>query len=177
MTARGHSVYVLLFAALSVAVIFYPLLPLQFQAGQIAQPDLLFALASAWAVRRPETMPLLLLAPVLLLSDFVLGRPVGLWALLSLLAIEALAAQRGAAEPRPFVLEWASFAMVLGIALLVEGLVLRMALVARPPFSTTVEVFIITAFAYPVVAFVLRTVFYVRAPKPVERSRRLGRVG
>lgn len=177
MTARAPSpAQTLLFALISLAVILAQLLPLQLQAEHMVQPDLLVALAAAWVIRQPENMPLLLLAPILLLADLIQDRPVGLWALISLLLIEAMSAQREGLRNRPFPFEWAAFTGVLALGLIGQSVILSLALVERPTGGITVQLFATTATVYPLVALVLHYVLRVRAPKPAERSRRLGRV-
>ncbi|MSU88095.1 hypothetical protein GE300_00520 [Rhodobacteraceae bacterium 2CG4] len=177
MSARAPSpLQMLLFAAIAVAVILVQLLPLQLRAEHMVHPDLLLALAAAWAVRQPENLPLLLVAPILLLADLIQDRPVGLWALISLLLLEGMSAQREALRNRPFPFEWAAFTALLALGLIGQSVVLALALVERPAGGITVQLFATTAAVYPVVALVLHYVLRVRAPKPAERSRRLGRV-
>lgn len=177
MSGRSASpLHTVLFVVISFCVILSQLLPLQLQAEHMVQPDLLLALAAAWIVRQPENMPLLLLAPILLLADLLQDRPVGLWALASLLLVEGMASQRAGLISRPFIFEWAAFTGLLALALIGQSLVLALALVERPTGGITVQLFATTAAVYPLVALLLHYVLRVRAPKPAERSRRLGRV-
>lgn len=166
-----------LFTALAVSVIYLDLLPFQTVAETPVMPDLLVALTSAWVIRRPDSMPLVLIAPIFLLADLALDRPPGLWALLSLLMIEALRAQRDLLRNGPAPVEWASFAAALAVALILQALILRLTLVPRPSGEVTLQLFAVTVVAYPAVVLVLHALLRVRAPKPAERSRRLGRVG
>ena len=76
----------LAFAFLVLAILFFRLLPLQTDVGGLIWPDFVLGFALAWSVRRPEFVPAVLLAGVFLLSDLLLQRPPGLWAVLALIA-------------------------------------------------------------------------------------------
>lgn len=166
-----------LFVVICLTVIYLNLLPFQLAAQTTVMPDLLVAIAAAWVIRRPDSMPLALTAPLFLLADFLLDRPPGLWALLSLLLIEALRSQREILRGGPAPVEWASFSAGLAIALILQALVLQLAVVPRPGGEITLQLFAVTVLCYPLVVIALHWILRVRAPKPAERSRRLGRVG
>ncbi len=178
MTGGGFApIRATLFALLALTAIFVQLLPLDLVAGTGLVPDLLLALACAWAVRRPEHMPLLLVAALLLLADMLQDRPTGLWAMISLLIVEAMRTQREAYLGRPFAVEWGGFALALGLGLMAQGLILKLALVARPDgVDLPLQIFAVTAASYPAVALLLHYGLRIRAPRPAERSSRLGRV-
>ena len=161
---------------LSMVAILVPLVPFGAHSDAQAFPDLLLPLLVAWTVRRPEASLLVLTAALLLLADFVLERPVGLWALISLLIIEGMRLQGIGFRDQNFVLEWASFAAALGAGLLVQALVLSMALVPQPGSARMMAFFGLTIVAYPLIVLVLNWVFQVRFPQAAERSQRLGRV-
>lgn len=167
---------ILMVAVLGLGAILFHLAPLQLTADARVLPDLLLVLACLWTVRQPQNLPLPLLACLLLIADFALSRPVGLWAMISLLMVEAMGAQREALRSRPFPLEWATFGMVLAIGLGLQSLILSLALVPRPDGTQTLHLFAITLGAHPLGALLLTYVLRVRSPKPAERSRRLGRV-
>jgi len=93
-----------------------------------------------------------------------------------LLILEGLGVQREAMRDRPFLFEYASFALALAAGLVVQSAILKLALVDRPGSALTLQMFVVTVAAYPVGVGLLHYVLRVRSPKPVERSRRLGRV-
>ncbi|MEM8868907.1 MAG: rod shape-determining protein MreD [Pseudomonadota bacterium] len=165
-----------LFVLLALGCMYFNLMPIQTTAETLVMPDILLGLAAAWVIRRPHCMPLLLTAALFLLSDFLMYRPVGLWAVIALLIVEFMRGQRDVLRNRPFPAEWAAFAGALAVGLIVEAVVLQLTLVARPSGDIPLQVFAVTVVAYPVLALLLHSVFRVRAPKPAERSRRLGRV-
>ena len=166
-----------LFALLALTAIFVQLLPLDLVAGTGLVPDLLLVLACIWAVRRPEHTPLLLVAALLLLADMMQDRPVGLWAMISLLIVETMRAQRDAYRGRPFVVEWGGFALALALGLIAQGVILKLALVARPEgVDLPLQIFAVTVASYPAMALLVHYGLRIRAPRPAERSRRLGRM-
>jgi len=175
-TALSQALKMLLLVVCGVVAVLIPLLPMQFDTQSRTMPDLLLPLLVLWSIRRPDTAPLILVAALLLFADLALERPVGLWALICLLIVEALRGQRGSLRGRPFPAEWASFAIALGIGLAIQGLVLFLALAPQPSASVMLEFYMATLFSYPAIASLLHWVFRIRAPKPEERSRRLGRV-
>ncbi|WP_112323928.1 rod shape-determining protein MreD [Oceanibium sediminis] len=165
-----------LLALLGLLSIYFHLAPLQLSAGAAVLPDLLLIIVVLWTVRAPQNAPLLLIALLFLLGDLMLQRPVGLWALISLLIVEVIGDRRTALRNRPFVAEWLTFSLALAIGLMLHALLLKLALVQRPEGLLALRYFIVTVAAYPVMAALLHYVFRVRSPKPVERSSRLGRV-
>lgn len=165
-----------LFALLGILAIYFHLAPLQLSADGRVLPDLLLVIVALWTIRAPQNAPLLVVATLFLLGDLMLERPVGLWALICLLIVEMLSDRRTALRNRPFVAEWLTFGLALGLGLIVQSLVLRLALVERPEGMLTLYYFAVTVAAYPVMAAILHYVLRVRSPKPAERSSRLGRV-
>lgn len=168
--------HMLVLSSLCLGLTLFHLIPLGIGSGARVLPDAMLALLACWSVRRPQDLPLVLLAGLLLMADFLLARPVGLWALMSLLILEVLGGQREAMRDRSFVFEWGSFALALAAGLMLQSLILQLALVERPAGTLTLRMFAVTVAAYPVVTVLLHYVLRVRSPKPVERSRRLGRV-
>ena len=161
---------------LGLLAIVFPLAPLGAHSGGQVAPDLLLPLLVAWTVRRPDTSLLLVTALLLLLADFALERPVGLWALISLLIIEGMRSQGIGFRDQNFLLEWASFAAALVAGLLVQALILSLALVPQPPAGRMVAFFALTVVCYPLIVLLLNWVVQVRFPKPKDRSQRLGEV-
>ncbi|MEO0503273.1 MAG: rod shape-determining protein MreD, partial [Pseudomonadota bacterium] len=74
------------FTARVMVILFFHMLPLQTATGGWIWPDFILAFALAWSVRRPDYVPLALLAGLFLLADLLLQRPPGLWAALALVA-------------------------------------------------------------------------------------------
>lgn len=103
----------LLFILLTLLILFFHLLPLNPAPSQWSSPDLLVAMVFAWTVRRPEYVPILLVAGVMLLADMMLQRPPGLWSVLVVCAAEWLKSRERRQRETTFVLEWLTFAGTL----------------------------------------------------------------
>ncbi len=83
----------LVFALMVVALVFALLLPLNTQPRGWAAPDLLLCVTLAWVARRPEFVPVLLVAAVFLSTDLLFHRPPGLWTALVLILTQSLRAR------------------------------------------------------------------------------------
>ena len=59
----------LLFLAVAALLIFFKLLPLNNSAGALPGPDILLCMIFAWTVRRPDYLPVLMIATGLELKD------------------------------------------------------------------------------------------------------------
>ncbi len=165
-----------LFTLLGLAAIYGPLLPFSLSPGSVIVPDFLFLLACAWVVRQPDTAPFVLVAGLAFLADAMLNRPMGLWALIIILATEFLRGQRSALVDQVFLIEWLTFVIVLAVALLINIVALALALVPMPGSSAWLGLFLGGILGYPVICAVLHWGFRIRIHKPTERSNRLGRV-
>jgi len=80
--------YWAILVAISLVILFVRILPLNVTAGRWPGPDWLMAFAFAWVLRRPDYTPALLLAALLLLSDFIIMRPPRLTAALGMVGLE-----------------------------------------------------------------------------------------
>ncbi|KIN74852.1 hypothetical protein [Sulfitobacter guttiformis] len=138
-------------------------------------PDLLIAFAFAWSLRRPEYVPSLLLALLFLLSDLLLQRPPGLWALLALLACENLKGRSRTLRDATFGAEWIAVAVLLTGILIANRVVLSLMLVPPPHLRLGLLELGITILVYPVVVFVTRSLMGVRRAAPGELDALGGR--
>jgi rod shape-determining protein MreD len=131
-------------------------------------PDLLIAFAFAWSLRRPEYVPAVLLAGIFLLSDLLLQRPPGLWALLALLACENLKGRGRTLRDATFGAEWVAVAILLTGILLTNRIVLSVLLVAPPQLRLSLLELGVTVLIYPIVVLVTGTLMGVRRAAPGE---------
>lgn len=138
-------------------------------------PDFLIAFAFAWALRRPEYVPTLILAVIFLLSDLLLQRPPGLWAAAALLACESLKGRSRTLRDATFGAEWIAVAVMLTSILLINRIVLSLVLVQPPPLRLSLLELGITILIYPVVVFITRSVMGVRRAAPGELDSLGGR--
>ncbi len=155
-----------LFAGLAGALIFARLLPLDTWPPGWAGPDLFVALACAWAVRRPDYVPPLLVAGLALLMDLLFQRPPGLWAALTLIGIEALRRRAPALRDRTFLADWAAVAGTLVAMTLGYRLVLGVLFVDQPALGLSLTQLLSTLAAYPLVAALSHFLLGVRKRAP-----------
>lgn len=154
------------FAGLSLAIMFFHLIPLDTVPSVWAPPDLLVAFAFAWVLRRPDFVPPMLLALVMLLADLLFQRPPGLWALLVVLGAEYLKYRTAGLSEASFVGEWISVALVVTGATLANRLALGILLVPLPAFGLALIQMLLTIATYPLVAFVTQALMGVRRQAP-----------
>ena len=121
----GQTSYLL--AALTV--ILAALLPLA--PGRIAWPgpDLLTAGTLAWVLRRPEQVPVLTVALVTLAADILLFRPLGLGALIAVVATEVARRQQHRWRAQGFLFEWLRVAILVALMVLAERVIRTLFLV------------------------------------------------
>ena len=100
----GRLTFVLLFSMLVVASI----LPLDTRPPSWVGPDIMLALTLVWVVRRPDLVPLPIIAVLWFLTDLLLQHPPGLMTALVVLLTEALRSRNATLRSMPFLIEWLS---------------------------------------------------------------------
>ncbi|MFX0541912.1 rod shape-determining protein MreD [Roseovarius sp. S4756] len=160
-----------LFAALCALVIFWRVLPLSTVPAGWAGPDIITALAFAWVLRRPQFVPPLLIALIVLLTDLMFQRPPGLWAALVVLGCETLKARAPGLRDMGFGPEWLMVGITaLGITLLYR-LSLAILLVPQAPLGLSLMQMAMTVLCYPLVVMVSSFLLGVRKARPSEGGR------
>lgn len=151
---------------LALVIVFFHLIPLDTEPRRWAPPDLLVAFTFAWVLRRPDYVPLLSVAAVMLMADLLFQRPPGLLALLVLLSSEFLKNRSAGLREASFAGEWVTVSIVVvGITILYR-LVLTLALVEQAPLMLNVIQMVLTIMVYPVVVLVTQTIMGVRKLSP-----------
>ena len=148
------------------------LLPLSPGAIRWPGPDWLMALTLAWVLRRPEQLPVLSVAAVMLLADVLFLRPIGLGAAIAVVATEAARRRETRWAEQGFVAEWLRVGALVALGLLAERVVMTLfvippALAPLPPLGQDILRLIATLAAYPLVVVVLRA-FGLRRAAPGE---------
>jgi rod shape-determining protein MreD len=144
--------YRLTFIALAASVMFFALLPFGAPEGGVPGPDLLVCLTFAWVLRRPDYVPTWLIVPVLLVADFVLMRPLGLWTLIVLLASEHLRRRVDPGEVGTFSSEIATVAAVIFGVFVLNHAAMLLLLAGTPPLLGQALHLLATIVFYPVAA-------------------------
>lgn len=155
-----------LYALLALTVLFANLLPLSTVPASWAGPDLLIALTFAWALRRPEFVPVLLIAIIMLLADLLQQRPPGLMAFLVVLGAEQLKTRAIGLRDASFAGEWAAAGLVVIGVFLLNRVTLAVLMVDQAPLGLTLIQMIATILIYPVVVLISHLIFGVRKLAP-----------
>ncbi len=140
-----------LFLCLAFVLIFTRLLPLDAGPGRLPGPDLLVCLAFAWVLRRPDYVPVLMIAVVILLTDILFMRPLGLWTACVVLGSEFLRGREPFSRDLPFLLEWMVVSVVIATMTVGYVVVLAVFAVDQPSLGLTLIQMIATIAAYPLV--------------------------
>ena len=146
----------LLFLAVAFLLIFLRLLPLPDAAGRLPGPDILLCLICAWTVRRPEYLPVLMIAAIVLLEDMLLMRPPGLWTGLVILASEFIRSRVALTRELSFGVEWLLVAGLMLVLFLAYRLAFALAFMPQPGFGFALVQTTWSIFAYPFVVALSR---------------------
>ena len=148
-----------LYVALAGVLLFLNLLPFSGLPRAWSGPDFLLALTFAWAIRRPDYVPIWLIAAVMLTADLVLQRPPGLWAALAVMMAENLKTRGPRQKEGSFALEWTSVALaLLGMTAIYQ--IVKLLLIV-PPMAWTLALtqLIATVAVYPLAVGVSILIF------------------
>lgn len=168
VAANRRWAYWLLFLAIVVVVVFARLIPLQTTPSSWAAPDLLICVCFAWVVRRPDYMPTLLIAAVMLTTDFLFMRPPGLMAGLVVLGAEFLRGRSHVLRELPFSLEWGMAASLITAVMVANRLALIFVMSPRPSLALSLSQLLLTLAVYPIVVAVSRYGLGIRKISPGE---------
>lgn len=164
-----------IYLLICLLILFVQLMPLDLTPARFPGPDLLTALTFAWAMRRPEYVPALLIAAILLLADFLLQRPPGLWALLVLLGAEWLKRRGRQFRENTFFTEWLAVATLLLVLFVLNRLILGVMIVPSGNLVMATTQFGLTVLLYPLLAAITYMIFGTRRKSrdDMEKSGRL----
>lgn len=155
----------LLLAALLLAA---PLLPLNTVPRPWATPDILLAVTAAWAARRPDTLPVLAVAGVFLMADFLFQRPPGLYTALVIGLTEALRRRAAGLRRGSFPAEWATVGAGIAAVAVANRVVLAVLMTPQAPLGLTLIQVLLTIALYPVIAGLAQLALGLHRPAPGE---------
>ncbi len=164
------------FIALAFVIIVLQLVPLDMRPPRWAPPDVLLALTLAWVARRPDYLPVYLIAAVFLTTDLLFQRPPGLWAALVVILTETVRTRARGIRNMPLALEWGTIAFGIVAITLANRIVLAILMTPQAPLGLTLIQMILTILIYPLVVFVAHYMFGVSRPALGEidaRGRRI----
>lgn len=170
----------ILFVVLALVFMFFRLLPL----GEVIDPcgpedtgcrlvawfshmpgpDLLLCIIFAWTMRRPDYLPVFLIAAVVLLEDLIVLRPPGLWTGLVVLVSEIIRSRVALTRELNFGVEWLLVSAMMVVLLIVYRLAFGLVLLPQPPFGFAMVQVLWSILCYPLVVFLSRVVLDLYKP-------------
>ncbi len=159
-----------LYLLLAALVMFLHLLPLDTQPDRWPFPDVLIALTFAWVLRRPEYVPTLLIAFVMLMADLLLQRPPGLLAALVVLGAAYLRSATRGMRDAGFVSEWTSVAVAITAVFVLNRVILAILSVQQAGLGPVVAQVVLTIAVYPLMVWLSQNGFGVRRTSVAETS-------
>ncbi|QFT58654.1 hypothetical protein FIU94_07435 [Sulfitobacter sp. THAF37] len=154
------------FVLLALVILFFQLLPMETTPRRWAGPNLLLCFACAWSLRRPEYVPAPALALAFLLTDLLLQRPPGLWALLALIGCENLKSRGRSLRDGGFAAEWLTVGMVMVLIMAANRLILALVLVPVPGLALSLSELGMSLLFYPLIVAVTHGIMRVRKTAP-----------
>lgn len=162
--------YALLFAVLAAVVVFLRILPTGGDSGAWPPPDFIVLAGFAWVAQRPDYVPVVLFAVLLLVTELLFLRPPGVASGLAVIGLEAVRARAGLLRERGFLSEWITVGVTLGLMLVGERMLLALFFVDQPAFSLAALGYVVNILAYPAVAALSVWVLRVRRLAPGEHA-------
>lgn len=153
-----------MFLLIALVLMFARLVPLEGQAGDWPGPDILLCVIFAWAMRRPDFLPVWLLAGVLLLEDMLLLRPPGLWTAVVIVAVEFVRNRVTLTRELTFTVEWALVAALMVSCLLAYRMVFTLSFLPQAGFGFAMMQVLWSILCYPLVVGASRLAFDLRKP-------------
>jgi rod shape-determining protein MreD len=156
------------FAALAFVIIVVDLVPLDMRPSPFAMPDLLLAATLVWVARKPSYLPVLVIATIFLLADFLFMRPPGLWTALVVVLTETIRRQNHDFRNMPLLVEWGTLAAGIVIITLANRFVLAVVMLPQAPLGLTLIEMLSTIAIYPVLVVIAHFIFGVHRTAPGE---------
>ncbi|WP_281972516.1 rod shape-determining protein MreD [Ruegeria faecimaris] len=164
-----------LYLLLALLVLFLHLLPLDTQPDRWPFPDFLIALTYAWVLRRPEYVPTLLVALIMLAADLLFQRPPGLLAALVVLGTAYLRSATPGLRDAGFLGEWTTVAVVITAVFFLYRVILAILSVQQAALGMVVVQVVLTIGIYPLIVLLSQNGFGVRRVAPSDPGLSGGR--
>lgn len=157
-----------LYVALAGFLMFLRLLPIDTEPVHWPGPDLLLGFTFAWVLRRPEYVPVLLIAAVILLEDFLVMRPPGLWTVIVVLGAEFLRGRVVFLREVGFLTEWLMVSIVMLCCFLAYRMAFAVTFLPLPDFGFAFARVLGSILAYPLVVAISALFLGLRKAVPGE---------
>jgi len=156
--------YRVVFVGLVAVSLFFRLLPLGGSTRGWPGPDLVLCLICAWTMRRPDYLPIGLVAVVVVLEDLILMRPPGLWAALVVLAAEFIRSRVALTRELAFAVEWLLVAGIMVSLFVAYRVIFALAFLPQAGFGFAIVQVIWSILCYPLVVAISRLALDLRKP-------------
>lgn len=150
------------FVLLALAILFWQLMPFSTVPHNWAGPDLLLVMMMLWVLRRPDYAPIPLVAGLMLLADFLLSRPPGLMAVVTVLVSENLRRRAMTGTEMPFSVEWLTASAGMAAIVISTRILTAIFLLEQPSLGLTLIQLIMSIAVYPLVAGLLGVLLGLR---------------
>lgn len=140
----------LTYVGVSIVILMVQIMPLGPTIANISGPDVLVAMTLAWVWRRPEMLPIGVIALVSLMFDLILMRPPGLGTALLIVAVEMLRARAFIPGEPSVAIEWFNGAVVIIGLLFVMTLVKTLLFLETGGMALTLSQMALTVAIYPI---------------------------
>lgn len=161
-----------IFVVLAFLLIVIDLVPLDMRPSLWVSPDFLLAATLVWVARKPSYVPVLIIAILILMTDFLFMRPPGLWAALVVILTEIIRRQNREFRNMPFLVEWGTIAFGIVAITIANRVVLALVMAPQAPLAPTLIEMIATILVYPFVLITAHFAFGVSRTSPGEVGSR-----
>lgn len=152
------------FPAIVLVVAMAQLLPLSTEPVRFPMPDLILCLTCVWVARRPDLVPVWVVAIVFFLADIFFQRPPGLMTAIAVVFSEVLRNRATSLRSLSFFAEWSTVSAGIAAVMLVNRAILALVIADQAPLWPTVFQTAATIAAYPVVALLTYLAFGINRP-------------
>ena len=150
------------FIVLAFMVIVVDLVPLDMRPSVFVAPDLLLAMTLVWVARKPNLVPVMVIATIFLMTDFLFMRPPGLWAGLVVILTEAIRRRHREFRDMPLLVEWGTIALaIVGVTILYR-VAFAVTMLPQPSLGLTLIEMMMTILIYPIIALIAFVAFGVK---------------
>jgi len=157
-------IYRSIFTAVAIFLILVNLMPLQTMPQSWPWPNILLLLIFCWSLREPNFVPIPLIIAILLLQDFLLHRPPGLFSGISVVILIWIKSITASSDDKSFLAEWVRVSLAFAAITLIYHLILSLSFVNTTELRIILIQTIFNISVYPFVVLVSHYIFRVKRP-------------
>jgi len=162
--SEGIWIYRIIFTVFAIFLILANLIPLQTTPQSWPWPNILLLLIFCWSLREPNFVPVPLVIAILLLQDFLLNRPPGLFSGISVIILIWIKAITASSDDKSFLAEWVRVSLAFAAISLFYHFVLLISFVNTTELRISLIQTILNISTYPFIVLVSHYIFRVKRP-------------